>query len=228
MAIVKERLKIPPPYPSVQGVIYIGGACPPFSRVAERISETRLVVAADSGYDNATAHGLTVDVAIGDFDSIANLGAVPRSVRQIAFPREKNLTDTELAIDHCRDAGCSSLLLVGGGGGSIDHLLALVWLFEGPRAVACWITHDAIVDCIDAAGRAEWRRECRAQEIVSILPVGRGPWRMRSAGLHWPLDGVRWRRDSVGIRNRASGTTVTVTIERGRVLVLHGLSQEGR
>ena len=260
----------------MQGVIYIGGVCPPFADVAPSMEHRRLVVAADSGYDNALAHGVAVDVLIGDMDSIADLSAVPDTVRQVRFPRDKDATDTELAIDYCRDAGCQRLLMIGGSGGSVDHLFALLWLFEGRRRVERWILRGGIVDCVDGGGDTDgggdidggensngagadigagigdstgagigdsdskdsegagtdtgdgvggrWRaNDCRAGQIISLLPVGDGPWLLRSIGLRWPLDGVRWRRDMIAIRNEATADRVSITVDRGRMLVIHSL-----
>lgn len=143
-------------------------------------------------------------------------------MRQIRLPRDKDRTDTECAIDYCRDAGCDQLLLIGGGGGELDHLLAIVWLFGGRRRrVQRWISADATIDCVDRS----WRREdCAVGERISLLPIGRGPWRVSSAGLRWPLAGVRWRRDTTGVRNEAAAAVVSITVRRGALLVLHRFS----
>lgn len=203
-----------------QGVIYTGGACPPFSHVASSLSDQRLVVAADSGYHSALAHEIVVDVVIGDFDSLGDID-LPTSAQPILFPPDKDVTDTELAIDYCRDAGCSSFLLVGGGGGTIDHLFAIVWLFEGHRRVNRWINDNATIDYVEG----HWERtDCEVGEMISILPIGRGPWRLQSSGLRWPLDRVQWRRDNTGIRNEASSSRVSVTVWHGALLMIHRFS----
>lgn len=203
--------------PGRQGVIYAGGECPPFSRVAPSLADQRIIVAADSGYHAATKHEVAVDVIIGDLDSLDNVD-VPASVRTISFPPDKDATDTELAIDYCRSAGCTSLLLVGGGGGTIDHLFAIAWLFEGRRRVDRWINDSATIDYVPK----HWRRtDCRAGEVISILPIGRGPWRLRSSGLRWPLSKARWQRADTGIRNEATTATVAITVLRGALLVIH-------
>lgn len=206
---------------SKQGVIYTGGLCPPFARVAPSLAEQRLVVAADSGYLNAMAHNMPVDVLIGDFDSLGNIEA-PSSIQRVPFESDKDETDTELAIDYCNEARCDSLLLVGGGGGTIDHLFALVWLFEGARRVSRWVTDTATIDYVDS----HWSRaDCRKRELISVLPVGRGPWQLQSTGLRWPLERTRWGRDNTGVRNEAVGAAVTITVARGALLVLHRFSQ---
>lgn len=57
-----------------------------------------LVIAADSGFDHASALELKVDLVVGDFDSIspkARLGQVATEVH----PRDKEHSDLELALD---------------------------------------------------------------------------------------------------------------------------------
>lgn len=209
------------PASSRQGVVYADGASPSFSRVAPSLAEQRLVVAADGGYHSAVAHGVKVDVLIGDFDSLSSTD-IPSSIQQISFSPDKDATDTELAIDYCRNAGCSSLLLIGGGGGSIDHFLAIVWLFEGNRRLNRWINDSATIDYVDDY----WERtDCQVGELISILPIGRSSWRLRSNGLRWPLDKIRWRRDNTGIRNEAAAKAVSIAVQRGALLVIHRFSQ---
>jgi len=208
----------------MQGVVYIGGACPDLSHITDSLEERRIVIAADSGYDNALRHNIPVDILIGDFDSIANIEGVPDSVRRIQFPRDKDQTDTELAIAHAKKISCERILLVGGGGGRSDHLFALLWLFEGELTVDRWISDRAIVDYIDS----NWQKtECAPGEVISLLPVGAGPWQMASSGLRWPLDGVRWHRHNIGISNEAISPTVSITLTSGALLVVQNIARIG-
>ena len=201
----------------MQGVIYTGGEYPPFSQVRPYLHHDRMLVCADSGYHSARAHHLVPDVIIGDFDSIGD--AVP-DIPRISFPRDKDHTDTELAIAHCKKNGCTSTMLVGGGGGRIDHFLALLWLFEGEGRVNRWVLRNAMVEYVDKA----WYKEgCAHAEIVSVLPIGMGPWRMASTGLRWPLHACNWQRHVVGISNEAVSSTVSITMTVGSILVIQNM-----
>ncbi len=88
------------------------------------------VVAADSGIEQAQALGLGIDVAIGDFDSVApraleaarDAGAVVEH-----HPAAKDATDFELALDRAirlREPAPTRIHVLGGHGGRLDHLLA--------------------------------------------------------------------------------------------------------
>ncbi len=81
-------------------VVFAGGPAPPPS-VAAGLPEGATIVAADRGAAHALALGLRVDVAIGDFDSLAPAAraALERDhVRLEAHPATKDATDLELAL----------------------------------------------------------------------------------------------------------------------------------
>ena len=59
------------------------------------LPEKALVIAADRGWDNALALGLSPDVLVGDMDSIS---AVPDGVELHRSPAVKDETDAQLAI----------------------------------------------------------------------------------------------------------------------------------
>jgi len=95
-----------------------------------------LVIAADSGVDRAHALGLEVDVAVGDFDSIT-AGGMQRATDGGSdvqrHPEAKDATDLELAIDAAAARGPRRIVVIGGHGGRLDHLLANALLLAAAR-----------------------------------------------------------------------------------------------
>jgi thiamine pyrophosphokinase len=59
-----------------------------------------------------------------------------------------------------------------------------------------------------------------AGSIVSVFPLGAGPWRAKSDGLKWPLDDVSWDRGFAGISNVALKENFVIRAERGRFMVI--------
>ena len=82
-------------------------------------------VAVDGGYGFFRRSGLTVDLLIGDFDSLKRLPRrlSPKTV-VARFPVDKDKTDTELALDYCLNHGLSQIDLVQPSLGDPDHFLA--------------------------------------------------------------------------------------------------------
>ena len=87
-----------------------------------------VVVAADSGVELARQLGLDVHAVVGDMDSIsptalAALDALGTEI--VRHPIDKNESDAELALRYAIARGAQRVVLVGGGGGRLDHQLAL-------------------------------------------------------------------------------------------------------
>ena len=109
-------------------VIVIGGAGIDH-RVLAQLPGDRYVIAADIGLDHALALGLTVDLLVGDLDSVSDAGRRRRSApawRSSTIVRDKDATDTELAIAGDLEGIPRSGGRVGrtGGGERLDHELA--------------------------------------------------------------------------------------------------------
>ncbi|MFA6507057.1 MAG: thiamine diphosphokinase, partial [Treponemataceae bacterium] len=56
--------------------------------------------------------------------------------------------------------------------------------------------------------------------LVSLFPVGVGPWAATSIALRWPLDGLEWTRGSIGISNVIQSPECHIEVSAGRFLVV--------
>jgi thiamine pyrophosphokinase len=55
--------------------------------------------------------------------------------------------------------------------------------------------------------------------LVSVFPLGQGPWDAESEGLRWPLAGLPWDRGFFGISNVAEAR-FALRAKKGRFLVI--------
>ncbi|RIY00314.1 thiamine diphosphokinase [Aureimonas flava] len=91
-------------------------------RLLEEVRGSR-TIAADAGLAHAAPLGLVPELWVGDFDSHSPAvaeGAPPR----LEYPRDKDRTDGEIAIQEAFARGASSVLLVGAFGGRTDHVFS--------------------------------------------------------------------------------------------------------
>lgn len=96
--------------------------------IAEEIEEGDLVISADAGYKNATLMGAHTNILIGDFDS---LGAIPDDVDEVKqVPVEKDLTDTQIAVETALEKGATEIIIVGSTAGRFDHALSTLSILE--------------------------------------------------------------------------------------------------
>jgi thiamine pyrophosphokinase len=206
------------------GVAFIGALAPSSALCGELCAGAGLVVAADSGLVTAEEAGVKPDWIVGDMDSLPDLTRLdrypPERVRR--FPCDKDLLDTEIALNLLWDEGYEDALLIGGGGGRLDHLLALRALFDRSRCPRRWVTDSEDIHVVNGGDTLELFLP--ADTRVSVLPAATGPWKASSTGLKWPLNRVPIDSGWVGVSNIACERRISFRAERGRFLVLHPLS----
>jgi thiamine pyrophosphokinase len=204
----------------MRGILFTGGEGPE-PEASRRLAEgAALVAAADSGLVAAEAAGLRPDWVLGDMDSLDDPRRLDRYPpgRVLRQPAAKDYTDTELAFSLLAEQGCDEIWIIGGGGGRMDHLLAVRSLFERDPFPARWITAGEDVYCL--AGPGELARSVRAGALVSVFPLGGGPWAAESGGLTWPLDGLSWNRGFCSLSNEAAAGDFVIRARTGRFLVV--------
>lgn len=197
-------------------LVVCGGEAPPPSVLRRLAACCGLVLAADSGLNHALAAGLAVDCCVGDMDSFQ--GDLPPGLVVHRHPRDKDHSDTWLALELACRLGARRLWLAGGGGGRMDHLLALRdSLARHPAAERWYTAHDEMI-CI----RKYLGVPVASGSVVSFFAMGAAA-RVRSRGLRWPLDGLVLDRDFCSLSNETLGGRLEVWVDSGAVLMIRAL-----
>lgn len=93
------------------------------------IQEEDYVVAVDGGFDLLIKQKIKIDIVVGDMDSIKNKKMLHK-YDQLTLKKEKDETDTFVAIDYAYSLS-SNVYLVGGiQGPRIEHFIANLMLFD--------------------------------------------------------------------------------------------------
>jgi thiamine pyrophosphokinase len=208
----------------MDALLISGGDAPCRERLASRFDAFDLVCAADSGLDIAIAWGIRPGMIVGDMDSISDpaiIDAYPEAF-VLRSPRDKDDSDTELGLKALAGKGARRIVLAGGGGGRLDHLLAVRALFERkaknfPRPVE-WHTAHEIVYLVEEGSVLDV--EANAGTIVSVFPLAGGASDMTSEGLQWSLAGLKWGPGEFGLSNRMSETKARIQAGIGDILVV--------
>ncbi len=208
----------------MKGIVLIGGKSPDFELVKQEIDSADVIIAADSGLDYAVRNKINVDYIVGDMDSIENknlLDEYPSEIIEV-YPEEKEETDTEIGIRVMQKMGSEKISIIGGGGGRLDHLIGILFLFEREKPPYQWINHSyqviAILDTMEMA--------VKEGETISFFPLGCIPCTMKSHGLKWELDGLVWKRGDMGISNSAVNKKVSVEMKTGRIIMVREMRKE--
>jgi thiamine pyrophosphokinase len=203
-------------------VVFAGGLKPGVGALAS-VPIGALVIGADRGAEYALAFGLPVEVAVGDFDSItaAGLVALERAgVRIERHPVAKDATDLELALDAALALGPRRILVVGGGGGRLDHLLGELSLLASDAYAG--VVLDAVVGRATVnVVRGQRSLVGRVGEVVSLLALHGPAVGVATEGLVYPLRGEMLAPGSSrGISNVFAAEQARVSLESGALLAV--------
>lgn len=203
-----------------------GGDAPHPGAVAGLPAGAR-VIAADSGLEHALALGLDVDLVVGDMDSVdpARLDAVAEAGTVVEqHPVAKDETDLELALSRALDSGPNRLVVIGGDGGRLDHLLSAAMLLAAPAYAD--VTVEARLG--PAALHVVWGEATlhgRPGELVTLLPVHGPATGVTTEGLRYPLVGEDLPEGtSRGVSNELLQPTATVRLREGVLLAVQPLA----
>lgn len=164
--------------------------------------EYEYVIACDSGYDRAKNLNIVPDLVLGDMDSTKNLDEIKAS-GALFYPRDKDFSDTELAIKHLES---DEYILIGGGGGRIDHLLAIIALFYRYPAPKIWITaEDIVIRCDNSI-----TLNLPLNSDISIFPISSDA-KVNSEGLKWELGGYTISNSNISLSNRNEKEMVKIS-----------------
>jgi len=186
-----------------------------------------LVVAADGGARHAITLGLWLDRWVGDGDSIdpADLNALAvTGVRIDRVEREKDASDTELAVLAALESDAGSVTILGGlGGVRIDHALTNVALLEHPallgRPTRLYDERAARIRLL--AGSGELELVGRPDDLVTLVPVGGPAVGVTTRELRYPLrDETLEPGSSRGLSNVRTAARAGVSLRTGRLLVI--------
>jgi len=205
-------------------VIFAGGDLRDGKLVQKAIKKADFIIAADSGAVNALMYGCVPEFVVGDFDSLDNhiMQQLQKEHCQIiTSPREKDETDTELAVSLAIEKGATSITILGAlGADRFDHTVGNILLLAS-------ITKRS--DIIDGASKGWILREGEKSiiighkgDLLSLLPLTQNAKGIRTQGLYYPLHGeTLYFGKPRGISNVLTEKRATVSLEKGMLLIIH-------
>ncbi len=204
-------------------VVVLTGGDPVSPDLVADLPPRAYVIAADSGLDQAAILGLDVDLAVGDFDSLAPAAleaAMAAGCRVERHPAAKDHTDLELGLRAALEHGCRRVVVVGGYGGRLDHFLANVLVLAS--ADLAGVVVEARVGTARLTvvrARSELRRSAGA--LVSLLALGGVARGVRTVGLRYPLRDEDLAPGSTrGVSNELTGEVASVAVAKGTLLAV--------
>lgn len=181
------------------------------------------VIAADGGLVHLKNAHLNPNVLIGDFDSlpedILEQERLKNEVEIVPFPKKKDYTDLELAIDYAIDKGVSQLVILGAVGSRMDHTIANVHLLYKliNSNVFGYIEDDHNrVYMVDKKLILQ-REQGYNVSIIPMPPFAKG---VSTEGLMYKLDEANLSfGNSIGVSNEFAEEQAIISLREGILLV---------
>ena len=181
------------------------------------------VIAVDGGFAHLEAIGVKPDVVMGDFDS---LGYTPRFPRIARFPKEKDKSDMELALERALARHADEVYVYGGLSARLDHTVANLQLFakfseKGPYITG--IGDDFAVRVL--TGPDVFELPCGVEAgTVSVFAANDRVKGVIESGMKYSLDDVELtNRTSLGLSNELQGEVARVGAEEGTIYIFYPL-----
>ncbi|HBC29868.1 MAG TPA: thiamine diphosphokinase [Clostridiales bacterium] len=182
------------------------------------------VICADGGLEKVKNYGITPDIIIGDFDSVA-LNVLKQYENKIPvekFPSEKDFTDMELAVEFAVSKGYNNIILTGASGTRLDHTLGNILLMEK------YYKDGVNISIIDnnnemkiISDNAELFIEYKEGYYISIIPVTEYIQGLYLEGFKYNLDNVNVQRGStLCISNQIKDNKGRITLRKGTAIVI--------
>lgn len=203
----------------MRAFIYTGGEINA-ANITERPEKGDLVIAADSGWNNAKALGASPDLLLGDFDSLGKQN-LPDGPEIYQVPAEKDLTDTQLAVEMALSRGATELVIVGGLSGRLDHTLSNLAILEHLNEKKIY----AIMT--DGQNRVRFVRNSGALvphgafKYLSLIAADKVVKGVSVKGCKYPLENAKLSKThQYAVSNEIQGNCALVEVRKGGLYII--------
>jgi thiamine pyrophosphokinase len=171
------------------------------------------VIAVDQAVLSLYKQRISIDLAIGDFDSLTNQGIL-RTLNVLKLNPIKDVTDSYQALVEAQKLNPDEYIMIGGiGGNRVEHFMAHILLFDqfpklkiinDKSEIFMLENQDFILDF---------------KGYVSIFAYDYALITLK--GFKYPLEAYELKRyDPLGISNEMISNKASIKVENGRVIVV--------
>jgi len=202
-----------------RAVIFVNGNLSDVSQAKKIIKKEDFLIAVDGGVNYIKKLGLKPKIIIGDMDSIKP--ELLKKYKSIKYPRKKDKTDFELAVDYCLENKFKEIIIFGILGDRIDHLLANIFLItkiqtQNPKIKIKILEGKKEIYILNK----EITIKGKIGDEVSIIPVSEKLEGVTTEGLYYRLiDNTLSFGSTRGVSNVMNKKIVKITIKKGVALV---------
>lgn len=187
-----------------------------------------IIIAIDGGLKEAESLDIIPDIVVGDFDTIdsgtLNKYAGMKEVEVIRLNPEKDLTDTQSAIERALSLGADYIEIIGGTGTRLDHTIANIHTLQmmlGRCSEAVITNENNRIRIIE--DKYVIKRQEQYGKYVSFLPLTEKVQGITLEGFKYPLKDYEFNIKttlSLGVSNEIIEDEATVSLKSGRLIMI--------
>lgn len=205
-------------------IIFVNGDRGNTSAVSKYIADSSLLIGCDGGANYMLEQGFVPQVIIGDFDSLELNNVdyqIPASTNYIQYPTDKDVTDSELALQYALDQGVEKIYVTNLLGTRLDHLIGNLFLIGNKKFNTCKIIcveGNQEVYAIENIAKINGK----VGEIISFLPIFGSVKIVKSSGIKYKLEEYTLSMfGNQGVSNVITKSSVVIQFSFGKLLVVH-------
>ena len=184
------------------------------------------IIAADAGFTHLKNCGICPDFAIGDFDG---MGSSPQNTKTSVqvFPKDKDWTDLELAVNNALECGAQRLYVFGAlGGKRLDMTLSTMQIMTRVAQQGLVVTAIGTnQSCTTICGPADVEflniTELDKSKPISIVAQSDAASGLNSAGFKWNYSNSTLSNcQTLGVSNELVSDTVSLSVGLGCISII--------
>ncbi len=180
--------------------------------------ENAFVIAADGGYYKLREKGIIPSLILGDFDSSDK----PADFENILiYPREKDKTDTQLAVEKGIEAGCENFFIYGGTGGREDHTFANIQLLSylAERNLKGFLIYENMAATV--IKNSKLRFSANESGYISVFSFGNKAEKVSISGLKYEVKDISLCNSyPLGVSNEFAGKPSIIEVKDGSLFIM--------
>ncbi|HAE43063.1 MAG TPA: thiamine diphosphokinase [Clostridiales bacterium] len=199
-------------------LIITGGEAIGKDRMIAEIDSDTFVICVDKGAETALEYGIKIDLVLGDFDSISDWAYQIISDKAMPFPKEKDYTDTELAVVEAIRRGIDQITLTNATGNRVDHMLSTFFLLYKYNEIDIRIIGD---DFEAFLLQEDFIISNKSGMTFSLIPMSETIDDLTLEGFKYPLhDKKVIKGDSLCVSNIITDETAMIRFKKGSALII--------
>lgn len=185
-----------------------------YDKTKRLLSTFEKVIAVDGGLDHCEKMKIIPYKIVGDLDSVSaqTLKKYPH-VPLLKYPREKDESDLELAIDDLLNEDVDFITLFGVLGKRVDHLLYTLYLLTRHPTKLVIESEDETIFCL----QGQKHIKAFPGQTVSLIPLNQVSG-LTTEGLKWELHHATFDKKFMSLSNICLGNSFKVNVGSGDLL----------